>query len=107
MPQADDPGAPPPLRVRYYPRRVGRGAAATPLSPAQALHLADDPQRAERARRTAQPLHLEVAAPRARLCAPAADQALPAGRTAMPVPVAVPRSPGVLRRWIVRLTRRG
>lgn len=49
----DEPvnSAPP---VRYYPRRMARAGRRAPLSPAQALHLADDPVRAEHARSTAE-----------------------------------------------------
>jgi hypothetical protein len=39
--------------VRYYPRRVGQVPRAKPLSPSQALHLANDPGRTDRATRTA------------------------------------------------------
>ena len=42
----------PELPVRYYPRRVGRPPRAEPLSLGQALHLANDPGRTDRARRT-------------------------------------------------------
>ena len=109
MPQIDDPGAAPPLRVRYYPRRVGRGALAGALSPAQALHLADDPERAEQARRTGEPLHLDVApAPSPPVPASAKPPLRPrAALRTMPVPDDRGRAPGPVRRWIARLTRRG
>lgn len=82
-PQQPDPGAGRP--VRYYPRRIRRPAQPTVLSPSQALHLADDPSRAERARRTAGHRSF-VAAPPPQAPAVAA--------------------PGRLRRLLHRLTRR-
>jgi hypothetical protein len=41
------------LPVRYYPRRIRRPVPPPLLSPSQALHLANDQARAERAGHTA------------------------------------------------------
>ena len=107
----------PHLRVRYYPRRVARPPVAEPLSPGQALHLVNDPQRAALARHTAEGHELQPPVPQpvpvpapvhdAVPAAPAAP-ARPAVATAEPAAFAPPppAPAGRLRRWWQRFTTR-
>jgi hypothetical protein len=51
------------LRVRYYPRRMDRAAAAGPRTPSQALHLPTSPDRAAQAQSTALAHDLDLTVP--------------------------------------------
>ena len=97
----------PPVRVRYYPRRVARPPVTEPLSPGQALHLVDDPERAELARHTAQQQEFVVAEP-AVIAEPVAvaptPAPAPAPAAAVPAAVAAVPVPGRWRRLWRRLT---